>query len=104
MCESRANTELEPEFGMSSDKQLVLQFFEQFDNFCLGSTNCQAHVCMQRVATANPVVNTFCKSELLCRGCLALRICADKIIIIIIERGADWVRNFKTRYIFLRNE
>jgi len=32
---------------------------------------------------------------------LALRICADRIIIII-EKGADWVRNCKTNYILPR--
>ena len=39
------------------------QFFEQFDNSCLVVPTCQAHVCMQRAATAHPVVNTFCKSN-----------------------------------------
>ena len=38
-------------------------FFEQFDNSCLVVPTYQAHVCMQRAATAHPVVNIFCKSN-----------------------------------------
>ena len=39
------------------------QFFEQFDNSCLVVPTCQAYVCMQRAATAHPVVNLFCESN-----------------------------------------
>ena len=40
------------------------QFLSCFDNSCLvGVPTCQAHVCMQRAATAHPVVNIFCKSN-----------------------------------------
>ena len=39
------------------------QLFEQFDNSCLVVPTCQAYVCMQRAATAHPVVNIFYKSN-----------------------------------------
>jgi len=39
------------------------QLFEQFDNSCLVVPTCQAYVCMQRAATAHPVVYIFCKSN-----------------------------------------
>jgi hypothetical protein len=64
---------------------------------------------MQRAATAHPVVDIFAKVNFYTynlamvwghiRGCLALRNCADRMIIII-ERGADLVRICKIKYFF----
>ena len=111
MCELRANTELERELGKSFNMQLECsQFFEQFDSSCLG-TNLPCSYLHAEGGNSPTLwsisfakVNFHACNEAMVRSgatsgvvCLALRICADSIIIII-ERGADLVRNCKTGF------
>jgi len=52
---------------MSFEKRLECsRFLSSLTTLAWVVLTCQAHVCMQRAATAHPVVNIFCKSKLLC--------------------------------------
>jgi hypothetical protein len=71
-CASCARTQLERELGMSFVKQLECsQFFSSLTTLAwVIVPTCQAHVCMQRAATAHPVVNIFCKNKLYACKCM----------------------------------